>query len=80
MCTAFVQSYVGLCFARAVLAIFEGGTMPGIAFFLSCYYKRGELFLRIGIFVAASALAGAFGGLLAAGLTWVKPGFEPNID
>lgn len=45
--------------------------MPGIAFFLSCFYKRGELLFRIGIFVSASSLAGAFGGLLAAGLTQI---------
>ncbi len=40
----------------------------GIAFFLSCFYRRGELLFRIGIFVSASSMAGAFGGLLATGL------------
>ncbi|KAG5759599.1 hypothetical protein H9Q72_012282 [Fusarium xylarioides] len=52
ICTAFVKSFAGLATARAVLGIFEGGTMPGV-------------------FVAASALAGAFGGLLASALTYV---------
>jgi hypothetical protein len=33
LCTAFVESFAGLCTARAFLGIFEGGTMPGIAFF-----------------------------------------------
>ena len=42
--------------------------MPGIAFFLSCFYKRKELLFRVGIFVSASSMAGAFGGLLATGL------------
>ena len=42
--------------------------MPGIAFFLSCVYKREELYFRIGIFVSAASMAGAFGGLLATGL------------
>lgn len=68
MCTAFVNSFAGLCTARAFLGIFEGGAMPGIAFFLSCFYKREELYFRIGIFVSAASMAGAFGGLLAAGL------------
>jgi sugar phosphate permease len=68
MCTAFVQTHTGLYVARAFLGLAEGGTMPGIAFFLSCFYKRNELLFRIGIFVSASSLAGAFGGLLAAGL------------
>ncbi|KAM0722686.1 hypothetical protein Q7P37_002127 [Cladosporium fusiforme] len=71
LCTAFVTSWQGLYVARAVLGLTEGGTMPGIAFFLSCFYKRGELLFRIGIFVSASSLAGAFGGLLAAGLTQI---------
>jgi len=68
LCTAFVKSHIGLYVARAFLGLAEGGTMPGIAFFLSCFYKRNELLFRIGIFVSASSLAGAFGGLLAAGL------------
>jgi MFS family permease len=68
MCTAFVTSFAGLCTARAFLGIFEGGAMPGIAFFLSCFYKRNELYFRIGIFVSAASMAGAFGGLLATGL------------
>lgn len=71
LCTAFVKSHQGLFAARAILGLAEGGTMPGIAFFLSCFYKRGELLFRIGIFVSASSLAGAFGGLLAAGLTQI---------
>lgn len=56
MCTAFVQSFAGLCTARAFLGIFEGGAMPGIAFFLSCFYKRDELYFRIGIFVSAASM------------------------
>ena len=68
MCTAFVQNFPQLCVARAFLGIFEGGTMPGIAFFLSCFYKRHELYFRIGIYVSAASMAGAFGGLLATGL------------
>lgn len=42
--------------------------MPGIAFFLSAFYKRKELYFRVGIYVSAASMAGAFGGLLAAGL------------
>ena len=68
LCTAFVQSFAGLCVARAFLGLAEGGVMPGIAFFLSCFYKRNELLFRVGIFVSAASMAGAFGGLLAAGL------------
>ncbi|KAF2106404.1 major facilitator superfamily domain-containing protein [Lophiotrema nucula] len=65
MCTAFVKSFEHLLTARAFLGIFEGGVMPGLAFFITCFYKRQELYLRVGIYVSAASLAGAFGGLLA---------------
>jgi hypothetical protein len=64
-----VTSFGGLLAARAALGIFEGGAMPGMAFFLSCFYKRNELLFRIGIYVSGASIAGAFGGLLATGLS-----------
>ncbi|KAK4124671.1 MFS general substrate transporter [Parathielavia appendiculata] len=69
LCTAFVTSFEGLMVARVFLGIFEGGAMPGMAFFLSCFYKRNELLFRMGIYVSAASIAGAFGGLLATGLS-----------
>lgn len=71
MCTAFVHNYEGLLACRFFLGLAEGGMMPGIAFYLSCFYRRGELLFRIGMFVSGSSLAGAFGGLLAAGLSQI---------
>ncbi|KAI1180779.1 major facilitator superfamily domain-containing protein [Nemania sp. FL0916] len=69
--TAFVQTYEQLVGVRVLLGIFEGGTFPGIAFYLSSFYKRGELYFRVGIYVSAASLAGAFGGLLAAGFSQI---------
>ncbi|KFA67518.1 hypothetical protein S40285_08002 [Stachybotrys chlorohalonatus IBT 40285] len=71
LCTAFVRSYRTMLIARALLGIFEGGAMPGTAFFLSCFYKKSELFFRMSIFIASSSLASSFGGLLAAGLSQI---------
>ncbi|KAI5810573.1 major facilitator superfamily domain-containing protein, partial [Pyronema omphalodes] len=65
---SFVTTHTHLYVARAFLGLFEGGTMPGIAFFLSNFYRRGELMFRIGFFISASSMSGAFGGLLATGL------------
>ena len=65
MCTAFVHNFTQLCVARAFLGIFEGGAMPGFAWYLSSFYKRKELYFRIGIYVSAASMAGAFGGLFA---------------
>jgi MFS family permease len=69
LCTAFVRTYAGMIVLRAILGIFEGGAMPGTAFFLSCFYKKTELFFRMSIFIASSSLASSFGGLLAAGFS-----------
>lgn len=69
LCTAFVKSFAGLVVVRAILGIFEGGVMPGITFYLSCLYKPQELMLRVSFFLAAVGFAGAFGGLLATGLS-----------
>ncbi|KAI1376527.1 MFS general substrate transporter [Hypoxylon crocopeplum] len=69
--TAFVKTYEQLLAVRAMLGIFEGGTMPGLAFFLSSFYKREELYFRVGIYVSAASIAGAFGGLLAAGFSQI---------
>jgi MFS family permease len=71
--TAFVRDFNGLMVARAMLGLVEGGTMPGISFFLSCFYKREELLFRMGIFISGSSMAGAFGGLLATGLSKIAP-------
>lgn len=71
LCTAFVKSYTSMLAIRALLGIFEGGAMPGTAFFLSCFYKKTELVFRMSIFIASSSLASSFGGLLAAALSYV---------
>ncbi|KAE8451398.1 hypothetical protein EG329_004027 [Mollisiaceae sp. DMI_Dod_QoI] len=69
MCHAFLTSFDGLLVARFFLGLAEGGTLPGIAYYLSCFYRRHELLFRVGIFIQGTTLAGAFGGLLAAGLS-----------
>lgn len=45
-----------------------GLTLPGVNYYLSCWYKRSELGLRAATFFSAAALAGSFGGLLAAAI------------
>jgi MFS family permease len=42
---------------------------PNKANSASCWYKRQELGLRAAMFFSAAALAGSFGGLLAAAIT-----------
>jgi len=71
MCTAFVTTFQGLLVCRFFLGIAEGGMMPGASYYMSCLYRRHELLFRMGIFIQGATLAGAFGGLLAAGLVQI---------
>lgn len=41
---------------------------PIVSYYLSCWYKRQEFGIRQAIFFSAAALAGSFGGLLAAAI------------
>ncbi|KAJ5667899.1 uncharacterized protein N7477_006469 [Penicillium maclennaniae] len=73
MCLGFVRDYGGFVGVRAILGIAEGGLLPGMVLYLSAFYKRGDLALRIGLFYTAASLSGAFGGLLARGLAAIAP-------
>lgn len=61
----FVRNFAGLLAARIILGVAEAGLFPGIAFFLSQWYRRYEISSRVAIFFSAVTIAGAFGGLLA---------------
>lgn len=64
-----VKNFSQLMATRALLGIFESSLFPGVSYFLSMYYKRSELLLRQSIFFSAASMAGAFSGLLAAGIS-----------
>ncbi|KAL2215487.1 major facilitator superfamily domain-containing protein [Thermoascus aurantiacus ATCC 26904] len=73
MCLGFVRNYAGFIAVRAILGVTEGGLLPGMVLYLSFFYKRSEMALRIGLFYTAASLSGAFGGLLARGLAEIAP-------
>ncbi|POW19198.1 hypothetical protein PSHT_04885 [Puccinia striiformis] len=64
----FVRSYSGLIAARFFLGLVEGGMFPAIVLYLSFFYTRRELQIRIALFFSAASLSGAFSGLLAYGI------------
>ncbi|KAF2166219.1 hypothetical protein M409DRAFT_23411 [Zasmidium cellare ATCC 36951] len=66
--TGIVQSYSGLIVCRLLLGLVEGGLFPGAAIYLTFWYTKHELALRIGYLFVSAALAGACGGLLAYGI------------
>ncbi|KAF2034645.1 MFS general substrate transporter [Setomelanomma holmii] len=79
-CMGLVHNYAGLMTARWWLGVAEAGLFPGVNYYLSCWYKRSEFGIRAAIFFSAAALAGSFGGLLAAGIAQMggvggKPGW-----
>jgi MFS family permease len=63
-----VHNFSGLMAARWFLGVAEAGLFPGVNYYLSCWYKRSEFGIRAAIFFSAAALAGSFGGLLAAAI------------
>ncbi|KAH7072637.1 putative MFS transporter [Paraphoma chrysanthemicola] len=65
---AFVTDIQSACGVRFVLGIFEAGMLPGIAYYMSRWYRRSELAFRLALYVVMAPLAGAFGGLLASGI------------
>ncbi|KAH6635977.1 major facilitator superfamily domain-containing protein [Chaetomium tenue] len=60
-----VHNYSGLLSARIFLGVTEAGLFPGVAYYLTNWYKREEIQLRQAMFFSAASVAGAFSGLLA---------------
>ncbi|EME39120.1 hypothetical protein DOTSEDRAFT_56611 [Dothistroma septosporum NZE10] len=67
-----VHDFSGLAAARFFLGVAEAGLFPGVTYYLSCWYKRSEFGIRTAIFFSAAAVAGSFGGLLAAGIAQMR--------
>ncbi|OAX39610.1 MFS general substrate transporter [Rhizopogon vinicolor AM-OR11-026] len=64
-----VHDFNGLMGMRWMLGVFEAGLFPGVNYYLSCWYKRSEFGIRAAVFFSAATISGAFGGLLAAGIS-----------
>lgn len=63
-----VQGFTGLFIARLFLGVTEAGLFPGVAYYLTQWYRRGEMQFRQAMFFSAASIAGAFSGLLAFGI------------
>ncbi|OLN82383.1 putative transporter C1002.16c-like protein 23 [Colletotrichum chlorophyti] len=66
--TAFVHDVPQIMGVRFVLGIFESAMLPGIAYYMSRWYRRAELAFRLSLYIVMAPLAGAFGGLLASAI------------
>ncbi|KAF2653344.1 MFS transporter [Lophiostoma macrostomum CBS 122681] len=66
------QNLAGFFVVRFVLGTTESGLFPGVVYYLSMWYKRDERQYRIALFFSCASLAGAFGGILAYGISKMK--------
>lgn len=57
---------------RVFLGIVEAMYGPGVPLYLSYFYPREKLGFRTGIFLSGSALANAYGGALAYGISQAR--------
>ncbi|KAJ5811672.1 MFS transporter [Penicillium riverlandense] len=58
------QNFGGLVACRLLLGLFEGGLFPGFLVYLTLFYTKDEIALRVCYFFVSSAFSGACGGLL----------------
>ena len=65
ICQGLVKTYGGLIAMRVFVGTFEAGLNPGTVFLLATYYPRFQLQWRLSVLMCSTALASAFGGLLA---------------
>ena len=70
--TGITQNYGGFVVCRLFLGLVEGGLFPGLAIYLTLFYTKRELALRIGYLFVSAAVAGACGGLLAYGIGYMS--------
>ncbi|KAG6297921.1 hypothetical protein E4U46_002240 [Claviceps purpurea] len=63
-----VGSFGSLLACRVLLGALEAGLFPGLTVYLTFFYTRNELALRVGYLFVSAAVAGALGGLLAYGI------------
>ncbi|GJN71820.1 MFS transporter [Purpureocillium lilacinum] len=72
LCTAATQNFGGIFAVRWFLGMAEAAFFPMVIYYLTTFYRRGELARRLAIFYAASNIANAFSGLLAFGVFHIK--------
>ncbi|BGP16984.1 hypothetical protein JCM10213v2_004993 [Rhodosporidiobolus nylandii] len=70
---AYCPYFGSLVAVRFLLDIAEGAIFPGLALYLSRFYRKDELGFRLACYIVCAPLAGAFSGLLASGIRKLDP-------
>ena len=64
-----VQNYGGLATVRFLVGLFEAGLSPGLAYYVSFWYRANERPIRLAFIYSTTTLTDAFGGVLAFGIS-----------
>ncbi|CCL99899.1 uncharacterized protein FIBRA_01924 [Fibroporia radiculosa] len=67
-----VKTYPQLVGTRILLGVTEAGLFPGAIYYMTLWYPRHMLQVRIGVFYGGASLAGAFSGLLAYAISFMS--------
>ncbi|KAH9903753.1 major facilitator superfamily domain-containing protein [Xylariomycetidae sp. FL2044] len=70
--TAAARDFGGIFALRWFLGMAESAFFPLVIYYLTTFYRRGELARRLALFYAASNIANAFSGLLAFGVFQIR--------
>lgn len=68
----------GLIATRLLVGAFEAGFYPTAVAYLSCFYRRYDLGVRVGLFYGQYAVAGAFSGAISCGVFQIRDGALKN--
>ncbi|GAA5832322.1 hypothetical protein JCM3766R1_002381 [Sporobolomyces carnicolor] len=71
-CQAAAFNPAGLFVSRLFVGVGEAMFGQAMAFHLTLWYKKTELAKRVGLFISAGAVAGAFSGLISYGVQHIK--------
>ncbi|KAL4798509.1 major facilitator superfamily domain-containing protein [Aspergillus venezuelensis] len=67
-CTSAVSNTAGLLVVRFVLGFVEAPFFPGAIYFLSSWFTKRELGVRMALLISGIVLSNAFAGLISAGI------------
>ncbi|KAH8830697.1 MFS transporter [Flagelloscypha sp. PMI_526] len=64
-----VKNAASVTVVRFLLGVVEAGLFPGLVYYLTFWYRSDERGFRVAIIFASATLAGAFGGVVAYGIS-----------
>ncbi|ORX39540.1 MFS general substrate transporter [Kockovaella imperatae] len=73
---AGVRSYAGIIVCRLFIGLGESIFGQAVVLHYSLWYKKDEIATRLALFIGAGVLAGAFGGLIAFGVSHIQSSIE----